>query len=129
MQVECLKHFSFSKPPSHPFLFFSFFWNLTVGDLYDSLCEELSGSSIKQVFLSADEGIGRRHVQASMRFPTLNLLHLVRLGNLGDLISLAADWPCPPTLNQLVLVKPDLPGTLTFSFGLTFILICPTFQS
>ncbi|KAG0143400.1 hypothetical protein CROQUDRAFT_661301 [Cronartium quercuum f. sp. fusiforme G11] len=81
------------------------------GELYDSLCEELSGAPVREILLAAEEGIGRGHVQASMRFPRLALLHLVGLGPLGDLASLAMDWSCPSTLTELVLVKPDLPGS------------------
>ncbi|EGG08287.1 uncharacterized protein MELLADRAFT_105234 [Melampsora larici-populina 98AG31] len=80
------------------------------GELYDSLCEELSAAPIKEVLLSAEEGIGRRHVQASMRFPQITYLQLVRLGELGDLETLAEEWPSTSNLTELVLVNPDLPG-------------------
>ncbi|KAH9821817.1 hypothetical protein DFH28DRAFT_1120119 [Melampsora americana] len=80
------------------------------GELYDSLCEELSAAPIQNVLLAAEEGIGRGHVQASMRFPQITYLQLVRLGELGDLESLAEDWPSTSNLTELVLVNPDLPG-------------------
>ncbi|KAG0143854.1 hypothetical protein CROQUDRAFT_660747 [Cronartium quercuum f. sp. fusiforme G11] len=80
------------------------------GELYDSLCEELSGSPVKEILLSAEEGLGRGHVEASMRFPKLEFLSLNRLGSLGDLNSLAFDWIHPSKLFELVLVQPDLTG-------------------
>ncbi|KAI8460187.1 hypothetical protein BY996DRAFT_6429735 [Phakopsora pachyrhizi] len=81
-----------------------------MGDLYDSLCEDLANSPIKEVVLGADEGIGRRHVQASMRFPLLRYLELIRLGPLEDLRSLHEEWTFPNSLTELVLIQPDLPG-------------------
>ncbi|PLW27975.1 hypothetical protein PCASD_22847 [Puccinia coronata f. sp. avenae] len=84
--------------------------NYCMGDLYDSLCEELLRSPIKYVVLGADEGISRSHVQASMRFEQLEYLELLRLGELGDLRSLELDWVFSESLVELVLIQPDLPG-------------------
>ena len=83
---------------------------MTVGDLYDSLCEELLRSPIKHIVLGADKGISRSHVQASMRFEQLEYLELLRLGELGDLRSLELDWVFSESLVELVLIQPDLPG-------------------
>lgn len=84
--------------------------NYCMGDLYDSICEELQAAPIKNVRLGADEGISRSHVQASMRFPALEYLELLRLGSLGDLESLEMEWVFPQSLVELVLIQPDLPG-------------------
>lgn len=84
--------------------------NYCMGDLYDSICEELKAAPIKSIVLGADEGIGRNHVQASMRFSTLEYFELIRLGTLGDLESLDHDWVFPSSLVELVLTQPYLPG-------------------
>lgn len=84
--------------------------NYCMGDLYDSLCEELLGSPVKHIVLGADEGISRSHVQASMRFERLEYLELLRLGDLGDLRSLEVEWVFSKSLVELVLIQPDLPG-------------------
>ncbi|WAR61913.1 hypothetical protein PtB15_14B3 [Puccinia triticina] len=84
--------------------------NYCMGDLYDSLCEELLGSPIKHIVLGADEGISRSHVQASMRFERLEYLELLRLGDLGDLRSLELEWVFSESLAELVLIQPDVPG-------------------
>ncbi|KAI7941239.1 hypothetical protein MJO29_013313 [Puccinia striiformis f. sp. tritici] len=84
--------------------------NYCMGDLYDSLCEELMGSPIKHIVLGADEGIGRSHVQASMRHEQLQYLELLRLGDLGDLRSLELEWVFSESLVELVLIQPELPG-------------------
>jgi hypothetical protein len=97
---------------------------MTVGDLYDSLCEELLRSPIKYVVLGADEGISRSHVQASMRFEQLEYLELLRLGELGDLRSLELDWVFSESLVELVLIQPDLPGQYHIHSRAVIVMIC-----
>ncbi|KNZ59327.1 hypothetical protein VP01_1757g1 [Puccinia sorghi] len=93
---------------------------IEVGDLYDSLCEELLGSPVKHIVLGADEGISRSHVQASMRFERLEYLELLRLGDLGDLRSLEVEWVFSKSLVELVLIQPDLPGQKLILFPCCF---------
>ncbi|POW03349.1 hypothetical protein PSTT_11184 [Puccinia striiformis] len=61
-------------------------------------------------YCRADEGIGRSHVQASMRHEQLQYLELLRLGDLGDLRSLELEWVFSESLVELVLIQPELPG-------------------